>query len=258
MQRTGVTVVGSGRVAGAFCRRLAELGKTGVQLLARNIETGRKIADETGAVLRSVPQALTPSAIYIIAVSDRAIREATDTLISGDGLVVHTSGGCSLDEISPRIARRGALYPLQTFGSAQPIDFKKIPLFIETENAADFPELEGFARRLSGSVSACDSIQRQQMHVAAVFACNFVNHLYAVGQQLMERNGLDPELLRPLIEQTAAQAATGSPAALQTGPAVRGDRFVIERHLETLRDDPQWREIYSLLTDSIINATKNG
>ncbi len=258
MRRTGVTVVGSGRVAGAFCRRLAESGETNLQILARNADAGRKIANETGAVFQHTPQALAPSAIYIIAVSDRAIREVSETLEPGDGLVVHTSGSCALDELSSRIARRGALYPLQTFGNTQNVDFEKVPLFIETEYAADFPELELFARRLSGSVSPCDSEQRQQMHVAAVFVCNFVNHLYAIGEQLMERNELDFGLLRPLIEQTAAQVAAGSPADLQTGPAVRGDRFIIERHLEALRHDPDWQRIYELLTKSIINTPKNG
>ena len=57
-----------------------------------------------------------------------------------------------------------------------------------------------------------------------MFACNFANHMFAVGQQLLQEYGLPADLIKPLIRETVAKALDSpSAAAVQTGPARRND-----------------------------------
>ena len=92
-----------------------------------------------------------------------------------------------------------------------------------------------------------------------VFACNFSNHLYAIAGRLLEKEGLDFGILGPLVLETAAKAvATDNPAAVQTGPAVRGDTVTMRRHEAILarENDERYNKIYKLLSESIWETSK--
>jgi predicted short-subunit dehydrogenase-like oxidoreductase (DUF2520 family) len=100
------------------------------------------------------------------------------------------------------------------------------------------------------------SSQRRALHVAAVFACNFTNHLFAISQDLLAAENLDFNLLRPLIAETADKIRLNDPATVQTGPAIRGDDQIINSHLEMLKDKPELHELYKKLSQSIVNLHK--
>ena len=86
---------------------------------------------------------------------------------------------------------------------------------------------------------------------------NFVNHLYAEGSDILAREELDYDMLKPLIAETAAKAiATNNPRSVQTGPAVRGDVVVTDRHVTMLAEDERKRQIYKLITESIWETSK--
>ena len=198
-----------------------------------------------------------PADIYLLAVSDKAIPEISEQLDFGPGLVAHTSGSCDLTELSARIRKRGVFYPLQTFTSGREVDFHEIPLFIEAEREEDYTLLEALASALSDSVYRSDSSLRRKMHVAAVFVCNFVNDLYAAGEQWMQANGMDFGVLKPLIaETTRKMLASPSPRMVQTGPAVREDWPTIEKHMQMLEKYPDLKNIYEVLTAHIIQMKK--
>ena len=106
-------------------------------------------------------------------------------------------------------------------------------------------------------VEYADSERRRTIHLAGVFVNNFTNHLYALGREIVAEEGLDFEVLRPLIAETAAKALdSGNPAAVQTGPARRGDREVIERHLAILGKESTKGKIYNEITSSIWETSK--
>lgn len=135
--------------------------------------------------------------------------------------------------------------------------FSQIPVFLETDDEALRPELEAFARRLSRTVIWADSACRAKAHLAAVFACNFVNHMYAVAERIAGSAGLPFDVLKPLIAQTAAKALdAASPADVQTGPAVRNDTGTRARHCALLDDDLQLKNIYSIISNSIWETSK--
>lgn len=253
-----IVIAGSGNVAEALVRAFDGVeGYAVVQVFARNPERGQLLADAAGCSWENRPEKLAEADIYLLAVSDKAIPELSAALDFGGALVAHTSGSCGLTDLSPDIARRGVFYPLQTFTAGRAVDFREIPLFIEAAHADDYTALERLAKALSDRVYRSDSLLRRKMHVAAVFVCNFVNDLYAVGEQWMQANGMDFDVLKPLIaETTRKMLAAPSPLAVQTGPAVREDWPTIEKHLQLLENQPNLKHIYEVLTEHIVQMKK--
>lgn len=186
---------------------------------------------------------------YIIAVPDDAVQTLSASIPFENRLVVHTSGSVSVSELDSK-NRRGVFYPLQTFSKEREVDFSEIPVCIEAESAADLKVLNELALLVTNSVFEVNSEKRKQLHLAAVFVCNFVNHLYHIGFDLSENNGISFAILKPLIKETASKIEHASPEAMQTGPAKRNDVKTIEKHLHLL-DQPLQKEIYKLLSQSI-------
>ena len=192
--------------------------------------------------------------LFIIAITDDAITEVSAAIPFSNELVVHTSGSVSIEAIDNK-NRPGVFYPLQTFSKSKEVDFKTIPICIETKNEKDFQILEKVAKSISNTVYKINSEQRKALHIAAVFVCNFVNHLYQIGNNICIKNDLPFDILKPLIQETANKILTLSPNQAQTGPAKRKDTQTINAHLSFLSDENQ-KEIYKMLTKSIIDNGK--
>lgn len=192
--------------------------------------------------------------IYIICVSDNAIASVSNQLQFENRLVVHTSGSTDFEVLNSK-NKRGVFYPLQTFSKNKAIDFREIPICLETENPSDYEVLEKLARSISNSVNKIDGKQRKALHVSAVFVCNFTNHLYQIGNEICKENNIPFQILQPLIEETAQKIKSLSPKEAQTGPAVRNDTKTIEKHIDFLTNENQ-KEIYKILTKSIQNVEK--
>lgn len=252
-----VVVIGSGNVAESLARALAESGVHLVQLWARNGARAAEIAAMAGCGWSSCPEELAPADLYLVAVSDRAVAEVAAALpIPENAVVAHTAGSVPLEALPARYARRAVFYPLQTFTQGRRVDWSEIPLFIEASTPELQSELEAFAGRLSRRVLRADSALRARLHLAAVFACNFANHMYALGERLMNDAGLDFDLLKPLVAETTAKALDApSPAAVQTGPAVRGDVPTQERHAAML-DDGLLQTIYRSISQNIWETSR--
>jgi predicted short-subunit dehydrogenase-like oxidoreductase (DUF2520 family) len=192
--------------------------------------------------------------LFIIAITDDAINDVSAAIPFSNELVVHTSGSVSIAAIDNK-NRQGVFYPLQTFSKSKEVDFKTIPICIETKNEKDFQILEKVAKSISNTVYKINSEQRKALHIAAVFVCNFVNHLYQIGNDICIENDLPFDILKPLIQETANKILTLSPNQAQTGPAKRKDTQTLNAHLSFLSDENQ-KEIYKLLTKSIIDNGK--
>ncbi|RZL17927.1 MAG: DUF2520 domain-containing protein, partial [Pedobacter sp.] len=145
----------------------------------------------------------------------------------------------------------GVLYPLQTFSKDKALDFSQVPLCIEAGDLNSFEVIEGLAKSLSKAVYSIDTSKRKVLHLAAAFACNFVNQLYTLSNDLLATNQLGFDLLRPLILETAEKVQQLLPAEAQTGPAVRRDEKTLSSHLELLQGQPELTHIYQTLSDSI-------
>jgi len=192
--------------------------------------------------------------VYIIGIPDDAISAFSDSLPFQNKLVVHTSGGVSMDAISNK-NRRGIFYPLQSFSKEREVNFTNIPICIEAEIEADLKLLLTLGKLISNNVTEISSEKRAKLHMAAVFVNNFTNYLYRIGSEILEEDDLSLNLLKPLIMETASKIETLSPEAAQTGPAKRNDIKTIEKHLSML-NNPEHKRFYEMFTKSLKNSTK--
>lgn len=249
-----IALIGSGGVASSLAPVLDALeGVTVAQVMSRTAANALALASRlANAEAITTPSALTPDAdIYIIAVTDNALAGLAQTLPPARNAIwLHTSGSVDASVLSRLSPHHGVLYPLQTFSKGRRVDMARVPLFIEGSDALTSATVEKLARRLTPDVYEADSSTRRLIHVAAVFSCNFANHLWATASDILATRGIPFTVMRPLLEETLGKALRGNPADGQTGPARRGDTKVIAAHREMLSGLPA--EIYDLLTQSII------
>lgn len=189
--------------------------------------------------------------IYIIAISDDAISSFSKQLILPNKLVVHTSGSVAINDLQSN-SNKGVFYPLQSFSKNKKIDFKTVPICIEAETSSNLNLLEKLAKNISNYCYIINSDQRKQLHLAAVFVNNFVNHLYYLGNKICDENNIPFEILHPLIKETSEKLKELSPFEAQTGPAKRNDVKTMKKQLEML--PKKSKEIYTLLSNSILKT----
>ena len=195
--------------------------------------------------------------LAVVCVKDNAIAAVLDAVpeAARDALWLHTSGGCGIEVFGSRFRNCGVLYPLQTFTRDAAVDVDSIPFFIEGNSEATLQRIRTIAEMLSPTVFDADSDTRRKLHIAAVFACNFTNHLCALARDILAPTGIPFSALMPLIDATVEKLRQMPPEKAQTGPAVRGDSKVINAHLGTISDE-NIKNIYSIITNSIINYHK--
>ncbi len=252
-----ITIIGSGNVAAQLAEALVRQGAEVVQLYARRREVAEEIASPLGIEVASIPEELAEADLYLVALSDRAIGEVVAQLPLPEGAVVaHTAGSVEMDVLAP-YPHRGVFYPFQTFTRGRKVEWSRVPILIEGSDSFAVDLLGRVASLLSCEVHRANGEKRRKLHLVGVFACNFVNALYGVGEELLHEADLSFDLLKPLIEETARKAVeASSPCQVQTGPAVRGDRAVQERHLEMLADDPNKQAIYQQISQLIWETSK--
>ena len=248
-----VVIIGSGNVAQHLISAFAKCESVAViQVFARDKNTLTHLLDSNKITSNFTD--LKEADIYIIAVSDDAIAEVSSKIPFTNKLVAHTSGSFSIDDLDNK-NRKAVFYPLQTFSKNVAINFKEIPICLEAQNKEDYTILEKVAQNISDKTYIINSNQRKALHVSAVFVCNFVNHLYQIGNEICQENQLDFDILKPLIQETANKIMKLSPNDAQTGPAKRNDTQTINSHLNFLSDQNQ-KDIYKMLTKSIIDNGK--
>jgi predicted short-subunit dehydrogenase-like oxidoreductase (DUF2520 family) len=145
---------------------------------------------------------------------------------------------------------------MQTFSKESRIDWSQVPLFVEGSSAPVLESIKELALTISPDVTVLSSEGRKKLHLAAVFTCNFSNHMYTIAEQLLASEGVPFSVMLPLVRETARKVENISPSEAQTGPAVRGDKKVINEHLELLKDHPQYAQIYKLISTDINNELK--
>lgn len=187
--------------------------------------------------------------VYILAVSDDALKEVSEALPFKNRFIVHTSGGLTLHEMDKKNVR-GVFYPLQTFSKDFELDFAQVPFCIETEDKSKLEILKQLAEAIGSQYYTVNGEQRNSLHLAAVFVNNFTNQLYRIAHEITESTSVDFNILKPLIKETAHKLDELSPYRAQTGPAKRNDKKTIKKHLKMLKNQTH-KDIYNLLTQAI-------
>lgn len=247
-------VLGAGNVAWSLAPALSAAGIDVAQIWSRTPAKSEALAAQLPgcSVALSLDRIIPDADIYILAVHDDAIARIASELGYRGGLWVHTSGSVDASALAPVTDTYGVLYPLQTFSHGHLTDFASVPVYIEGSTPDTTLRIESIARSISSDVQPADSAQRRRLHAAAVFACNFTNHMWAIADRLLHESGTDLSVLYPLIEETARKAVTIPPSEAQTGPARRGDLRVMQGHIGALQ--PEDAEIYRIISRSIMKS----
>ena len=255
-----IVLLGAGNVATHLAPALHRQGHRIVQVYSRTGSAAKELAGHVGADFTADIKALYRGAdIYVCALKDDALQTVLERIDDfGQALWLHTSGSMPLSVLAAHTPRCGVLYPLQSFSKGRALDLEKVPFCLEAAQASDLTLMKELASSLSCDVREMSSEQRANLHVAAVFASNFANGLYAMAQEILAYDGIDFSILQALIEETAAKVSELEPRLAQTGPAVRGDRRVMERHLAWLkqRGEEEKAQVYRLMSDLIYERSR--
>lgn len=252
-----VSFIGSGNVATHLATKLYEAGVHVSQILSVTPAHADALAQKVGAQGISNFDHLDTEYIdaLIIAVSDDVLPEISNQLAPTSCIIAHTSGTAALDTFKSH-QNHGVFYPLQTFSKNKEINIKATPFCIEGSSNAVASILKSLADVISNRVEYVDSETRKNIHIAAVFACNFSNHMLTIADELLDQSNLNLSILQPLVEETIQKAFSAKPKDVQTGPASRNDKSIMKDHLSRLSSDDLFQSIYKAISHSIIK-TKN-
>ena len=249
-----IVFIGAGNLATRLSLAMQRVGMQIGQVYSYTEASARQLATRLGCPWTNDLSALQEDGdLYVFSLKDTVLSDVISKVKPNNGMWVHTAGSMPMSVFEGYAQRFGVLYPLQTFSKGRNVNFDVIPIFLEanTDKNADY-----LASALSENVRFMSSEKRRSLHLAAVFACNFTNHIYTLSYKLLENESIPADVLLPLIDETVSKIHSMPPAAAQTGPAIRYDENVINKHLAML-DDPDMQAIYRLLSQSIHKEAQN-
>lgn len=254
-----IVFIGAGNLATAVSLEMQRVGMTISQIYSRTQESAKTLAKKLSCAWTTDPGEVIPDAdLYIFSLKDTVLPEIISKIKPNNGLWVHTAGSVPMDIFKGHAKRYGVFYPLQTFSKERRIILDGTYIFLELSDPDDEKMLKKVAKALSGSgkVQLLSSEKRKTLHLAAVFACNFTNHIYLLASKILEEQEISREVILPLITETAAKVQELTPAQAQTGPAVRFDKDIMDKQLAMLTD-PSMKAIYQLISQNIYKEGLN-
>jgi len=252
-----VSFIGSGNLAWHLAPALDNADFPVQEVYSRNPTHAALLVERLyqANVKASLDFSTSSSRIFIISSLDEAIEDIVQEIIlPEDAILIHTSGSQPLTILGYAATQHlGVFYPLQTFSKDKKIEFKETPIFIESADPFTEKVLRAMGSALSGSVIPITSYDRKALHVAAVFASNFTNHMLLVAQDIMKENKLSYDWLKPLIAEMINKSLSIGPENAQTGPARRGDLEILDKHIEFLQENPGSAELYKIISQHILD-----
>lgn len=246
-----IVLLGAGNVANHMGAAFKKAHHEVVQVYNRSETSARTLAKKLRCGFATDLKKISPEAdVYVVAVSDHAIAETAKATLPQTKIVVHTSGSVSAGALK-KFKNHGVLYPVQTFSKDREINFKEVPLLIEASNMETLNSIIALASGISRYTFQMNSADRKWVHLSAVMANNFTNHLFLLAEKILKKQNIPLSILGPLMKETVTKALVLGPQKAQTGPAKRGDTKVLDAHLQLLKKDPAAKKIYKLLSENI-------
>lgn len=242
-----IAILGSGNVAYHLAKMFKEKNIPISQIFGRNEKDLQEISEQFEIPFSTTE--LADAELYFIAVNDDAVAAISKNIKNQNSLVAHTSGSLP-KEILEGNYRKASFYPLQTFSKSKMLQYSEIPFFVEAENEADSQILANLALKISEKVMKSDYEKRKYIHLTAVFACNFVNHLFARAKEISDSQHIPFDYFLPLIKETTLKIEKIEPKLAQTGPAIRNDEKILQLH-EALITEEEHLKIYQVMNESI-------
>ncbi len=222
------TVIGPGRAGHAFATALTERGWQLHALLGRGDDL-RNAAAEADIVLLAVP--------------DGQIAAVAQAVVPGPAAVVHLSGATGLDALAPH-RNRGSVHPLVSLPDPETGARR---LAEDAVFAVDgHPAAEAVVTALGGTAVSVPDDRRALYHATAAVASNHLVVLCAQVERLAAEVGVPVEAYWRLMGATFDNVRSNGALSSLTGPAARGDRATVARHLAALPADEV--ELYRTLS----------
>lgn len=253
-----IVLIGAGNLATNLGKALLSAGHDILQVYSKTMESASELAQKVGgSPTTEVKNIVNNADIYILSVKDSVIADLIPELCKGreKQVFIHTAGSIALDVFKGMTLHYGVMYPMQTFSKDKDVEFREIPCFIEANGEYAEGVIRSLAESVSNRVIELNSEDRKYLHLAAVFACNFVNHCYAVADDILKKHNIPFDVMFPLIDETARKVHTLSPVAAQTGPAIRFDQNVIRDQSLLLKNNPILKDLYERMSLSIYRFT---
>lgn len=242
-------IIGFGNVGQNIFYALDKIGSTPTWVL-----TTKAVAFLSTEVYSDITEITQSVDVVLICVKDDAVESVSKklpTFLKEKAIVAHTSGVLSWDKMDEGIEHRATFYPVQTISKERELDWKKMPLVIGAETETAKSKLEELAKKLGGETYELNDSQKKQLHLAAVFANNFVNHFWEISKSLCEQEKIPSEILTAIRKETLAKFLDPKIVNSQTGPALRGDSQTMESHRELLNKDSALESIYKQVSNHI-------
>lgn len=255
MKNIDINIIGAGNVAWHLAHRLFICGYKINSIFSLHSENAERLAHEINAsVLKNITD-FQPAMVNILSIKDEVYNEIITQLPHCEQIFVHTSGSIDTNVLACLSDNFGVFYPFQTFSKNKPIDFSQVPICIEASNEFTKTTLTTIANDISTKVYFLTLKQRSQLHLAGVFASNFTNALYGLAEEILMKENIDFDIIKPLIKETANKIELLRPYESQTGPAARKDWNIINKHIAMLDNDNK-RNLYRFLTQIIQEQQK--
>ena len=252
-----IIFIGAGNLATHLATELCNAGHDIVQVYSRTEKSARLLAVQAGAdPITDVNDITHDADACIVAVKDSALEMLLPKVCGERRNIVfmHTAGSMPMSVFEGYADHYGVLYPMQSFSKKRSINFHEIPCFLEWNDGRAEDVIKQLAECVSDAVYEADSDERKHLHLAAVFASNFVNHCYEMTSQLLQKYDLPFDVMLPLVDETASKVHQMKPRDAQTGPAVRYDENVMNMHIQMLENEPRMKKIYEIMSESIHNT----
>lgn len=257
-----ITIVGAGNVGHNFGLGFKQAGYIIKEIYSRTQRSALLLSKTLHCEFTTDIKSLSKDTdLIILAVNDDILADLISQIEIKDKPIVHTSGSTPISVFENQgFDQYGIFYPVQSFSKNETESLHPIPICVEGSDDKMHDLLLSLARSVSTKVFSMDSSKRKALHVAAVFANNFTNHMFHIADDLLRQHNISFEVIRPLLEKTSNKIKTERPINVQTGPAVRDDKKVIDSHLEYLKEQGDYQAIYELVTKSILASQekKNG
>lgn len=248
-----ITVVGLGNVGSTFAKAIGHHTSLELfQVVSTNKKRANALHKQFGCLVHHhVEQIDARTELIILAVTDSKIPEVSAKIPKTTQYIVTHCSGATHAEVLSDHARYGILYPLYSFPNARKRSFRNIPLLVHSVHIKDEQRILEVANQLSDKTYIVDDTSRQHLHIAAVFANNFANHIMARAFEWLSLNQVSKEILLPIVLQSTRNWAAGLAKEIQSGPALRHDIRTLDTHRALLESRKEFLDLYDQLTKSI-------
>ena len=247
-------IIGAGKLAWHLGPALKKAGFRIIQIYSRTLSSAAAFGLHIDVPWTTDVNILKEDAeLVIFCITDRALEDLLPQILLKNVFMIHTAGSVPSNVFEKWTSDFGVLYPLMTFTKTRSIDFRTVPVCIEANNKENEDRLKNIAEKISDNVSVVNFENRKIMHMAAIFACNFTNHMYRTAYDILSLHEFDFGILKPLIIETAHKVLEMSPHEAQTGPASRHDKNILCTHQLMLQAQPEWQKIYTFVSECIFH-----